>query len=104
MNSHNHPMLGCPGVWFFKYLGGIRRAEDSAGFDHFILKPTFVKGLSNVSVSYNSRAGMIRSSWKRVSGGIECSFEVPANCHATLSLPDRDDVELSAGRHSFVIA
>lgn len=104
MNSHNHPMLGCPGVWFFKYLGGIRRAEDSAGFDHFILKPTFVKGLSNVSVSYNSRAGMIRSSWKRVQGGIECSFEVPTNCCATLSLPGRDDVELSAGTHSFVIA
>ncbi len=104
MNSHNHPMLGCPGVWFFKYLGGIRRADDSAGFDHFILKPTFVKGLSNVSAAFNSRAGRVRSEWKRVQNGIECSFEVPANCHATLCLPGRDDVELSSGVHAFFIS
>ncbi len=99
MNSHNHPMLGCPGVWFFKYLGGIRRADDSAGFDHFILKPCFIKELDNVSVAFHSRAGIIRSSWKRTADGVECSFEVPANCHATLCLPGRDDVELSSGVH-----
>ena len=101
MNSHNHPMLGCPGVWFFKYLGGIRRVEDSAGFDRFALQPQFVSGLDHVAVAYHSRAGLVRSEWRRDRDGIiQCTFEVPANCQATLRLPGQADSTLGAGVHA----
>ncbi len=101
MNSHNHPMLGCPGVWFFKYLGGIRCSEDSAGFERFILQPQFVESLDYVTVSCRSRAGLVRSEWRRTAeGAIECTFEIPANCIADLRLPGLPEKALGAGIHT----
>ena len=39
MNSHNHPMYGAVGAWFFTGLAGIRPVE--AGFSRCLIRPAF---------------------------------------------------------------
>ena len=43
MNSHNHPMYGAVGYWFYAYLGGIIPTEP--GFSRVSIKPYFPEKL-----------------------------------------------------------
>jgi len=103
MNSHNHPMLGSVGSWFYRYLAGIRPLPDSDGFDRFELAPSFVDGLKEVDVAYDSFAGTIVSHWKRENGKIRWEFTVPANTQALVRLPGKPERMFGPGAHRIVI-
>ena len=71
------------------------------GWECFILQPQFVESLDFVTVSCSSRAGLVRSEWRRTAEGeIECTFEIPANCIAALRLPGLPEKALGAGIHT----
>lgn len=103
MNSHNHPMLGSVGGWFYRYLAGIRPLPDSDGFDRFELAPCFVEGLNEVEASYDSFAGKIVSHWKRENGKIRWEFTVPANTEAQVRLPGESVRGFGEGVHQIVM-
>lgn len=100
MNSHNHPMLGCPCAWLFRHPAGIRILPDTAGFDHFELAPVFLESLDHVNADYQSRAGTVRSCWKRTGKQIEYHFEIPAGCRGLVRIPGRDAKEYRGGAYS----
>ena len=104
MNSHNHPMLGSVGGWFYKYLAGIRPLPDSDGFDRFGLAPCFVEGLNEVEAQYDSFAGTIRSRWKREGDRIVWEFSVPPNSCAAVRQSDGTVRHYGAGEHTLVIS
>ena len=104
MNSHNHPMLGCPCAWLFRYPAGIRVLPDTAGFDHFELAPLFLNELGHVEADYKSRAGMVRSHWKRNGSLVEYRFEIPAGCRAMVRIPHCKPQEYHGGKHFLVFA
>ncbi len=100
MNSHNHPMLGCPCAWLFRYLGGIKVLPDSVGFDRFELSPYFPADLDHAEVSYASRNGQIKVSWRRAGDGtVALRLQVPAGSRALLRLPGRQPQTLNPGSH-----
>lgn len=99
MNSHNHPMLGAPCSWFFKYLGGIRYSPEFPGFSGFILDPFFAEKLSEVQVSYDSRSGKIVSHWQRKEKKIFWNFEIPPGCRAWVKTPNGKKQEYSGGKY-----
>lgn len=103
MNSHNHPMLGSVGGWLCKYPAGIRPLPDSDGFDRFLLAPHFIGGLNGVEAVYDSRAGEIRSHWKRENGRIVWEYAVPPNSTALIRLPGREEFPCGAGTHRITI-
>jgi len=103
MNSHNHPMLGSVGGWFYRYLAGIRPLPDSDGFDRFELAPSFVEGLNEVEASYDSFAGKVESHWKRENGKIRWEFTVPANTEAQVRLPGGPVRSFGEGVHQIVM-
>ena len=103
MNSHNHPMLGSVGSWFYKYPAGIRPLPDSDGFDRFLLAPDFVAGLNEVNARYDSFSGTICSHWKREGGRIEWFFSVPPNSEAVVRLPDGTGNHYGAGEYHLTI-
>jgi alpha-L-rhamnosidase len=80
MNSHNHPMMGSVGAWFYKYLAGIQHDPTAPGFQRVLLRPHVVDGLEWVRGSYDSMYGTIRSEWRREKGGLVLKYSVPANC------------------------
>lgn len=88
MNSANHVMLlGDLVIWYYENLAGIRNAEDSVGFRHIEMKPCFPEGLGRVAATYRSVSGVIGSSWERSNDGFSWSIAIPANCSATVFLP-----------------
>ena len=103
--SDNHMMFGEIGAWFYKGLGGIFPDENQPGFKHVILRPNFIKDLKHFDAQFNSPRGMIESNWKWNRPNIEYSVTIPANCTATLYLPDNirgeKSITLQSGTHKF---
>lgn len=103
--SDNHMMFGEIGAWFYKGLGGIFPDENQPGFKHVILRPNFIKDLKHFDAQFNSPRGMIESNWKWNRTNIEYSVTIPANCSATLYLPDNirgeKSITLQSGTHKF---
>ena len=65
MNSHNHPMMGSVGSWFYKYLLGIVPEFEHPGFEEFCVKPYMPKGLAFAKGSLETVKGLVKVSWKK---------------------------------------
>jgi alpha-L-rhamnosidase len=88
--SLNHIMFGEVDAWFFKGLGGIHPDPEHPGFKNILLKPNFVAGLNHAAVSFRSPYGLVVSDWERTKKNtIIYNVTVPANCTATLTLPEK---------------
>ena len=84
MNSQNHVMmLGDLLIWYFEHLAGIRSGN---GFQQISMKPEKVDQLKNVTASYQSVYGKIRSEWRRNNGVFQWKITVPANTSAEVFL------------------
>ena len=116
--SRNHIMFGAISAWFYKGLGGILPDEESPGFKNFILRPNFVKELDHFEAEFQSRFGLIVSSWKRNGDQIEYRCTVPPNSTAQLYLKgnkilldgkpiskevQNQSIRLEAGSYAFLI-
>ena len=92
MNSGNHVMqIGDLGVWLYEYLAGIRSDPAHPGFQHVILRPYPVNGLSFVKASHPSMYGVIRSSWRHENGRFRFDISIPPNSTATVYVPAGDN-------------
>lgn len=102
MNSFNHYAYGAIMEWMYAYMAGIARDPDSPGFKHFILQPHLdpTGKVTQVSGSYESPYGEIRSEWTVEAGGGTLAYEtvVPANSEATLRLPATSAATVREGR------
>ncbi len=87
MNSHNHPMYGSIGAWFYLALAGINVDEDGAGFDRILIRPRMVDRLSYVNSALDTVRGEIVCNWERGAEAFNLSVCIPANCSARVILP-----------------
>ena len=84
MNSHNHPMYGAVGSWFYEYIAGIKPIEK--GFDTFLIKPHFPKELRFVQACVDTVKGKVYVKWTKKNGKIDVCFDIPFGCEAVLNL------------------
>lgn len=91
--SLNHYSYGSVCEWMYRYMLGIDRDENSAGFKHFLLKPEIGGSITSAKGSYNSISGNIKSAWEVnvKDGSFTYTATVPANTTATLYLPVKSD-------------
>jgi len=87
MNSHDHPMLGSIGAWFYSYLAGLQPDPDRPGWEHIHIRPYPVGDLSYVEASLETPRGLTSSKWQRNSTSFKLEITVPANSQAEVSLP-----------------
>jgi len=87
MNSHNHPMMGSIGSWFYKYVLGIIPDISGPGFEKFTIRPYMFKELSFAEGEFNSIKGIVKSSWRKESGYFNLDVTIPENTSATLFIP-----------------
>ncbi len=101
--SDNHMMFGEIGAWFFKGLGGLFPDEMNPGFKHINLRPNFIKTLNHFEAEFNSQHGLIESKWEWRKKNIVYTITIPANCSATLYLPEQikgdNIITLKSGTH-----
>tara|TARA_R110002050_G_scaffold141496_2_gene266691 strand:+ start:37445 stop:40279 length:2835 start_codon:yes stop_codon:yes gene_type:complete len=85
--SMSHPFQGGFVSWFFEGLAGITPDIDNPGFRFFHLEPQLIDGLNWVKCGFQSPMGTIESSWKRETGNLIWTVEIPPGAKATLRIP-----------------
>lgn len=94
MNSLNHYAYGSIGSWLYEKAAGIKSMEP--GYKRIRIQPVLTKGMTEVSASYESVYGTIKSAWSCKEGKICVDVRIPANTTAVLCLPEKD-AEISVG-------
>ena len=100
MNSLNHYAYGSIGSWLYEKAAGIRCAEP--GYRKIRIQPILTKGMTEVSASFESMYGTIRSSWTSREGKICVDVEIPAHTTAVICLPEKEEeIETGSGRYHY---
>ena len=99
MNSHNHPMFGSVGAWFYKALAGIDQAPGSTGFERILIQPQMVRDLTHASGSTRTVRGEVSCSWSRTELAVRVEVTIPFGSEAEVVIPKLGirDVRLSEG-------
>ena len=86
--SHNHPMFGTVSEWFYRYLAGIRPADDAIGFNKIIIQPQ-TANLQWAKASYKSVLGKISVDWKKTGDLLTLDVTIPVNGSAMVYIPGK---------------
>lgn len=99
--SVNHVFLGDVSAWMMNALAGINYDEQNPGFEHVVIQPHFVKGLSWVKGAYRSTKGLIRSEWKRTGNKVQLTVAIPGNTTATI-IYNNEHISVPPGVHQYI--
>lgn len=75
MNSHNHPMYGAVGSWFYQYLGGI--TPTAPGFAEVSIDPVYPTDLLSAHAVVDTIMGELSVRWSRRYGKLYLFVQVP---------------------------
>jgi len=103
MNSGNHVMLvGDLIIWLYETLGGIKPDPARPGFEHIMMKPHVIPGLTFVDAAIDTVKGPVRSSWRVTGTRFQWNVTLPVGSTATVTLPDGTiHKNVLSGKHSF---
>ena len=102
MNSHNHPMMGSIGSWFYKYLLGIVPDFEDPGFSTFTIDPRYPDGLDYAKGSLQTVKGKISVDWERKGRSVSLKVTVPGNATAVVYVHGKEmPVTVGSGEHVF---
>lgn len=100
MNSHNHPMYGAVGVWFYRHIAGITPTKP--GFESFCVNPYYPDGLHFASASVDTDKGVVFVKWVREKESIRLSVQVPFGCTAKVCTREKTET-VGSGLHQFLV-
>lgn len=100
MVSFNHYAFGSVGRFFYQNILGIKPLEH--GYKKVQLKPCPDQRLGYAAGSYDSAAGLIKSSWHYAEDHVRFEFETPVD--AIIYLPDESMHEVGPGAYKYQIA
>ncbi len=97
--SLNHCMLGHVMEWFHGYVGGIRQAPDSIGWNDVLIAPEPGE-LTECRSSLLTPKGRIAVEWKVIGTRLAMEVDVPPSLNATAILPSGKHVALTPGHQT----
>lgn len=89
MNSHNHPMYGAVGYWFYAYIAGIR--PTAPGFREVCIRPYFPEALQSAYASVDTVKGELTVRWVKRYGKLYLYVTVPFGVKATVCFDGRQE-------------
>ena len=87
MNSFNHYSYGAIGDWMYRVMVGLDTYPDGVGYKHIRIMPHPGGGFTEAKASLKTYYGLVSAGWKTEAGKFVLDVEVPANTHATISIP-----------------
>ena len=99
LGSLNHYSKGAVCRWLFDTMCGIR----VDGKNHFLIAPQPGGSLTHAGASYNSIYGKVESKWEKTENGYVFTVTIPANCTATVILPDGSAKTQAFGTYTYEI-
>jgi len=97
MNSHNHPMMGSVGSWFYKYILGIIPDFNHPGFAQFSIKPYIMGDLQFAEGELDTVKGKIKSAWRRQGNNLTMEIGIPENTTAIVHVPGKSVRDITEG-------
>lgn len=85
--SHNHPMQGGFDAWFYSGIAGISPVPENPGFRTIRFEPFLTKQLQWAEASYQSKYGLVKSSWKWNNKVFEWEVVIPPDCEGNVVIP-----------------
>jgi hypothetical protein len=85
-SSQDHFMLGHITEWFYHDLAGIQSDPAVPGFQHVIIRPAFVGGITWVNASYASVRGTIVSDWTLTNNLATLNVTIPVGSTGSIYL------------------
>jgi alpha-L-rhamnosidase len=101
MTSFNHFALGSVADWLHRVVAGI--APAAPGYRRIDFHPRPGGGLTSAAASHETPYGRVSISWELVRDEMVVEMAVPPNCTATARLSPGAAIELTSGRHRFVV-
>ena len=98
MNSHNHPMYGAVGSWFYQYLGGITPTEP--GFARVTVNPCYPEGLLSAHAVVDTVMGELSVRWSKRYGKLYLFVQTPFGMTADIHFDGKVST-VGAGYHVF---
>ena len=98
MNSHNHPMFGAVGYWFYAYLAGVKPLE--AGWKRVAIHPYMPKNLLSAQATVETPRGDVSVRWVKRYGQAHLYVQIPCGAQADVTLPQGTQ-SVFAGFHHF---
>lgn len=90
MNSHNHPMFGSVGAWFYTALAGINLDPERPGYERIRIQPQPARDLQWASGTLETLRGTVASSWRRATDSFHLEVTIPVGSEAEIHLPLSD--------------
>ena len=98
MNSHNHPMYGAVGYWFYAYLCGVKPLE--GGYSRVEIKPYYPEKLFSAQCALDTGKGQIAVRWSRRFGKTQLTAVIPFGVTAEIYAGE-ERVVCGSGTHRF---
>lgn len=110
MNSHNHPAQGFIASWLMQTIGGIRLDEETAGWEHFTIKPHLWGNLTNAESIVETAKGRVSCKWEMLDKcypdkklrGMNITVQIPIGSTASVYIPKygrrRPEIKLDGKR------
>jgi hypothetical protein len=97
--SLNHCMLGHVMEWYYGYVGGIRQATNSVGWQEIIIAPN--PGLlTSAETAMQTPRGRVASRWRKDGTTFRLDVELPKRVKATAILPSGARKTLRSGKQA----
>ncbi len=98
MNSHNHPMYGAVGYFFYAYIAGI--VPTSAAYDTVRIKPYFPTKLESAHAVVETVKGDISVRWSKRYGKTRLFVDIPFGVTAEVDFDGKTET-VGSGYHIF---
>ena len=98
MNSHNHPMYGALGSWFYEYIAGIQPLDKA--FDEILIKPFFPKKLLYAQAGVDTVKGDVSVRWFKRYGKTTLQVNIPFGSRAKVIL-GKNEYSIGSGFYTF---
>ena len=87
------------GADFYKVFAGIVNAQNM--YKKVYIKPVVPEKMTSVNCSLDTPRGLFKVNWEKVNGEFKLSVKIPANCSATVEMPNGDKTEIGSGEYEF---
>lgn len=95
MNSHNHPMYGALGYWFYAYLAGVTPVEP--GWSRVRIHPYIPQRLPSVQASVRTPYGDVTVRWIKRYGQGHLHVTLPHGVTADIIMPGTTNLDARHG-------
>lgn len=96
--SRIHNCYNGIGSWFYQALGGIRQAEESAGYRKVVIDPQIPKGVTWAKTTKETPYGSLIVNWELKQGYIDMNINIPVGMEAQIPLHTKKAKYLLNGR------